>query len=215
MSLNINKSSLNGEKIRAAPQLYLPNSRPYGVKFGEWTIRWWQWCLSQPKSTNPVNDRKRTDRNAANSQLYQDVWFLSGTTDGDAERECIIPRGSAILCPIINFEISAAEQPNLKTDLELMSRVRGEIDKIEKLSVTIDGARLQDLRKFRVESYPFDITLPEDNIWGTKAGPTRAAGDGYWIFLKPLSRGSHNIRFSGSCLAGTINIGTSYYLTIL
>ena len=209
----IDQNEIN-EKKNGAIELFTPDSTPYGMTYGEWTERWWQWCLSQPKSTNPVNDRKRTDRNAANDQIHPDVWFLAGTTDGYAERECAIPGGRGILCPIINFEISTAEEPDLKTDSKLLARVRAEIDKIEKLNVIIDGANLPELKKFRVETQPFDITLPQDNIWGVKAGPARAAGDGYWLFLKPLQQGSHQIQFSGSCLAGTINIGTIYYLTV-
>jgi hypothetical protein len=196
------------------PKLFLPNSNPYGVQFSEWTIRWWQWCLSQPKSTNPASERQRINWNARDNQIYPDVWFLAGTTGGFAERECTIPRERAILCPIINFEISAAEDPNLKSDDDLVSFARADVDKIAKLDVIIDGTRLPDLKKFRVESAPFDVTLPEDNIWGVRAGLTRAAADGYWLFLKPLSSGSHRIQFGGSCLAGTINIGTIYCLTV-
>jgi hypothetical protein len=90
----------------------------------------------------------------------------------------------------------------------LCSFARADVDKIAKLNVTIDGKSLPDLKKFRVESPPFDVTHPEDNIWGVKGGPTRAAGDGYWLFMKPLPQGNHQIQFGGSCLAGTINIGT-------
>lgn len=209
----VDQSEMKGKKNEAIG-LFAPDSSPFGMTYGEWTVRWWQWCLSQPKFTNPASDRKRTDRNAANNQIYPDVWFLAGTTDGYAERECTVPKGNAILCPIINFEISTTEEPNLKTDNELLGRVRTEIDKIEKLNVTIDGVNLPGLKKFRVESHPFDIMFPQDNIWGVKAGPTRSAGDGYWLFLKPLLLGNHQIRFGGSCLAGTINIGTTYYLTV-
>ena len=119
------------------------------------------------------------------------------------------------MCPIINFEISTAEEPDLKTDNELLSRVRAEIDKIEKLNVTINGISFPDLKKFRVELHPFDIIyFQKTTFGGVKAGSARAAGDGYWIYLKPLPQGSHQIQFRGSCLAGTINIGTVCYPTV-
>jgi hypothetical protein len=194
--------------------IFEPVSSPYDVGYSEWTVRWWNWCLSQPKFTNPVNDRKRTDRNASNNQIYPFVWFLAGTTDGYAERECIVPLIRAILCPIINFEISTAEEPDLNTDEALLFRAKDEIDKIENLNVIIDGTRLSNLKKFRVQSGVFDVNLPQDNICGVKPGKTRAAAEGYWIFLKPLPKGMHTIQFSGSCLAGTINIGTNYYLEV-
>ncbi|HYZ58833.1 MAG TPA: hypothetical protein VE544_04175 [Nitrososphaeraceae archaeon] len=194
--------------------IFEPDSSPYNVGYSKWTVRWWNWCLLQSKSTNPVNDRKRTDRNASNNQIYPSVWFLAGTTDGNAERECIVPKVRAILCPIINFEISTAEKPDLDTDEALLSRAKDEIDKIENLNVIIDGTRLSNLKKFRVQSGVFGVNLPQDNIWEVKPGKTRAAADGYWIFLKPLPKGMHTLQFNGSCLAGTINIGTNYYLEV-
>ncbi len=192
--------------------MFPPESRPYGVEYEKWTIRWWQWFLSQPKSTNPATDKKRIADSAANNQIYPDVWFLVGTTDGYAERDCTIPVGKAILCPIINFEISTAEDPNLVTDGDLVSFARKDVDRIDKLQVMVDDTSIPDLKRFRIESGAFDVTLPEDNIWGVKAGPTRAAADGYWLFLEPLSEGVHTIQFGGSCLAGIINIGAKYHL---
>ena len=99
-------------------------------------------------------------------------------------------------------------------DEALLYRAKDEIDKIENLDVIIDGTRLSNLKKFRVQSGAFDVNLPQDNIWGVKPGKTRAAADGYWIFLKPLPKGKHTLQFNGSCLAGTINIGTNYYLEV-
>jgi hypothetical protein len=202
------------KKQRAFPPVFLPDSNPYGASYREWTIRWWQWCLAQPKSTNPVNDKKRTDRNSNNNQAYSDVWFLAGTTGGYAERECVIPKDKAILCPIINYEISTAEDPKLRTDSDLVSFARADVDKIAKVDVMINGVVMPNSKRFRVESGPFDAVLPQDNIWGAKAGLTRAAADGYWLFLKPLQPGKHQIQFGGSCLAGTVNIGTLYFLTV-
>jgi hypothetical protein len=205
---------LENRRQKSLIDVFEPDSNPYNVGYSIWTVRWWNWCLSQPKFTNPVNDRKRTDRNAYNNQIYSSVWFLAGTTDGNAERECFVPMVRAILCPIINFEISTAEEPDLNTDEALLSRAKDEIDKIENLNVIIDGTRLSDLKKFRVQSGVFDVNLPEDNIWDVKPGKTRAAADGYWIFLKPLPKGMHTLQFNGSCLAGTINIGTNYHLEV-
>jgi len=207
------RSKNNGNKVVFG--LFTPDSNPFGIPYREWTVRWWRWFLSQPKSTEPVGGRKISDNNTtANYQIYPEVWFLTGTTGGFAEKECDIPRGSALLCPIINFEISTAEDPNLKTDNDLVLYAKSDVDKIAKLNVEIDGFDLPDSKKFRVESGPFDVILPDDNICGIKAGPTRAAADGYWFFLKPMTAGKHQIQFSGSCLAGTINIGSMYYLTI-
>ena len=34
------------------------------------------------------------------------------------------------------------------------------------------------------------------------SGITEAAAEGYWVFLKPLSKGHYSIRFEGSCENG-------------
>jgi hypothetical protein len=192
--------------------VFLPDSKPYGISFQKWTERWWQWLLAIPKSINPAIDT--FGKNCAQNQTDPNVWFLAGTTGGYAERKCTVPAGKAILCPILNFEISAAEEPDLKTDSDLALRARTDIDNIARLDVIIDGLHLPNLKKYRIESGSFDVTLPQDNIWGVKPGLTRAAADGFWLFLKPLQRGKHQIQFGGSCLAGTVNIGAAYSLTV-
>src|ERR687886_3127397 len=50
----------------------------------------------------------------------------------------------------------------------------------------------------RIQSQPFSFTLPQNNILGLPANvTTQAIADGNWVFLKPLSPGSHKITFRG------------------
>ena len=54
----------------------------------------------------------------------------------------------------------------------------------------------------RVRSSPkiFEVELNEDNPYDVKGGGrTKAMADGWWVFLKPLSKGVHRIIFRGSC----------------
>ena len=36
--------------------VYPPGSKPYGLSYGEWSARWWQWVLSIPPESNPILD---------------------------------------------------------------------------------------------------------------------------------------------------------------
>jgi hypothetical protein len=173
--------------------VFLPNSNPYGQSFEKWTQKWWKWLLTLPKSTNPANDA--TGTYCAENQADPDVWFLAGTLGGTSNRHCTIPVSKAIVFPIIIDEQSFAEKPELNSDSQLEFLAKKEADQVIEKWAEIDGNRIFDLE--RVQTGAFDITLPEDNIWGVKAGPTRAAADGYWLFLKPLARGKHTIHFSG------------------
>ena len=198
--------------ISRAAQLLLADPQPYGTSRTIWTEKWWLWLHSIPKPVNPANDT--TGEQCAKNQIEPNMWFLAGTFGKLVKRTCLVPSNRAILFPIINSVHLLSESLSFKSDSDLEAKVRNEADNVIEMNLTIDGLQLSDLKKYRIYTRAFDIITPEDNIWGVKPGKTRAAADGYWIFLKPLPKGMHTLQFNGSCLAGTINIGTNYYLEV-
>ncbi len=200
----MNKASYNGL------ELYDPDSAPFGITYAEWTARWWKWVLSIPKAENPLVDEN--GENCANNQSGP-VWFLAGTLKGSAERSCTIPADKAILIPVINYEASVAEGDGT-TDEELAARAKFEIDQITNMQAMFSGANVKELKKYRVQSPPFNVILPADNVLGLPAQTTKMMSEGYWLFLKPLEPGKYDLHSFGSCLAGRIKIGSSYHLTI-
>ena len=200
----MNRISYNGL------ELYPPGSKPFGRTYAEWTARWWQWVLSIPKTENPLLDEN--GRNCANNQSGP-VWFLAATLGGPAERSCTIPADRAILSPVINYEASVAEGDGT-TDDELAARARFEMDQIANMQAIIRGTNVNELNQYRIQSPPFNVTLPADNVLGLPAQTTKMMSEGYWLFLKPLEPGTYDLYSFGSCLAGKIRIGVSYHLTI-
>ena len=196
----------------STPTMYSLDEQPFGKSWEKWTIRWWQWFLSIPKENHPAYDDSG-ERWAINQEDHN-VLFLTGTTGGKVERTITIPAGKAVLFPIINFTTSYSEDPGLKTEAELISHAKSNIDDIVKKEVNIDGVSLIISEKHRVKSPPFDFSFPTNNIYGVKDGPTRGVGDGYWIFLTPLSQGKHSIRTYGSCLSGRIQIDVNMELIV-
>ena len=140
--------------------------------------------------------------------------FLVGTYGGSADRSFSIPECKSLLFPIINFTTSYAEEPALKTESELILRAKKDIDDITYKEASIDGIKLKNVDKYRIASQPFDMTFPENNVFGARPGPTRAVSDGYWIFLKPLSLGKHTIRAAGSCSSGKTKVDTTWRITV-
>ncbi|HEY7109066.1 MAG TPA: hypothetical protein VH415_06545 [Nitrososphaeraceae archaeon] len=170
------------------------DSNPYGLGLGNWTTKWWQWMLSIPKSSSPADDS--TGKNCDQSQSNPNAWFLAGTFGGNVERTCTIPSGKAILFPILNSECSYAEYPDKKTESDLrLCAIKGVQD--AHVSASIDGKDLQSLEKYKIQSPLFNVTFPRLNIYGVKEGPSESVSDGYWVFLRPLSKGDHQIHFSG------------------
>ena len=192
--------------------MYSIDEQPFGKTWEEWTTKWWRWFLSIPKENNPAHDE--SGEKSTIDQTDPDVWFLAGTTGGTAERTVTVPAGKALLFPVINVTTSYSENLNLKTEEELMSFAKSHIDDIVKKEASIDGVDLVISESHRVQSPPFDFSFPDDNIYGVPGGYTRGVGDGYWLFLKPLSHGKHNIRTFGSCMSGRVQIGVSVHLMV-
>jgi cache domain-containing protein len=171
------------------------NSKPYGLTYGDWTAKWWQWGYSIPKDINPAYDD--TGKNCAQKQNGP-VWFLAGTYGHPVNRKCDIPAGRPILFPILNSECSFDEFPNLKTLSELRTCAKTIQGQVISLKASVDGIPIPSLQEYRIQSPLFNFTLPQNNILGLPANvTTQAMADGNWVFLKPLSHGSHKITFRG------------------
>lgn len=192
--------------------LFPHDSKPYGLTYPEWIIKWWQWILSIPRDKNPALDNSGIY--VAEGQSDPNVWFLSGTFGGSVVRKCKIPRGKAILMPIINYESSFADEPSINTVKDLELKCKSEIDDIKNLSFSVDQLHLGDLSPYRIRSPLFDVHLGENNILDVDQLHTKTVSDGYWIFLKPLRIGRHHLTTSGSCQSGKIMIGASYDLYV-
>jgi hypothetical protein len=192
------------------------DSKPYGLTYGEWTAKWWQWALSIPANDNPTVDK--SGEKCSVGQNNSSVWFLAGTGGGEAVRSCTIPSGKAILIPIINVECDSLDL-NLKTESDLRKCAKADQDKATNLQAVIDGVALTDLEKYRVQSPLFNVTIPKDNVGGYPPGSTQAVSDGFWILLKPLPPGKHEIHFSGSLVdfttTGPLNFITDAKYNIL
>lgn len=198
--------------------VFTTDSKPYGVSYGEWTARWWQWALSIPKDVNPVGDE--TGKYCGQGQEGP-VWFLAGTFGGEMERACTIPAGKAILFSPINVECSYAEFPDLKTESDLRACAKSGQDLATEFEVSIDGVNLQNLQNYRIQSPLFDLTLPQDNVFGLSPSTTKAVSDGVWVFLKPLTPGDYEVHSKGVSVdfttTGTVPSFVSdvtYHLTI-
>jgi hypothetical protein len=189
---------------------YSLDEKPFGKSWTEWTIDWWKWLLSIPLSENPANDG--IGKNAGQKQNGA-VWYLAGTkesTVGKVHRTCTVPSDKAIFFPILCCHSSFAVKRHLKDEADLLSHATCVTDRMIRLELEIRSEFLNSLKleklhtgylsKYRISSPIFDMTLPSDNLFYGNRGYTKAASDGYWIFLKPMSQGRNQklkIDFSG------------------
>jgi hypothetical protein len=194
---------------------YDNTSDPYGISYGQWTVKWWKWMLSTPKSINPLIDH--LGKNAAMNQPTENVWFLAGKLGSEDKsfplRTCNIPVDRSILFPVINCEANPIEYPDLKSEQDLIDHVTRDENTIVEKRCFLNDRYIPSLR---VKSDPliFNITLTDDNIYDVNGGNTIACADGYWIFLKPLPAGDYMLSFRGSCENGRLSSGADYKLKI-
>jgi pterin-4a-carbinolamine dehydratase len=175
--------------------LFSPNFIPYGSKYESWVTKWSQWSYSMSINSHPAFDY--TGKLCSQNQT-EHVWFLVGTFGYPVIRECTIPAGTAILFPILNTICTYAEYPNLKTEEQLRECASDIQNHTADLNFIIDGKKLIDIETYRLQSSLFNLTLPIDNVLNVDPQFTKAVSDGYWIFLKPLTIGKHEIRFYGN-----------------
>src|SRR5215213_7983642 len=185
-----------------------------------WVRKWWQWILQIPASKNPAYGYKGSylEVPSPQNQPYdkEDVWFLAGAfNDGSLPHTCNIAHRTVTDIP-----------PNKKQQEleELEKKVKEEMDVInpESLYVTVDGQEIPNLAQYRADTDTvFPITVNgKDNVVKMKhvlGRPIKlwAKGDGYWLFVKPLPPGEHDIHSFGSCLQGKIQIEIHYKLNII
>jgi hypothetical protein len=200
------------------PGVFAIDSKPYGIPYAEYAGIWNRWLVSVPQPVNPATDP--TGKNCAQNQAGP-VWFLAGTTGGSAERTCAIPAGKAILFPVMGSECDYAGYPSVKSEPQLVVCAQADDNRAINLQATIDGTNLKQLDKYRATSpHPINATFPANNLFGSPPGQTQLIGDGYWVFLQPLSPGKHELHFSGltpgNPTTGTTNfaIDAIYHLIV-
>jgi hypothetical protein len=195
--------------------VFAPNARPYGATYSEWAAAWWTWALSQPVSTNPVLDP--TGARCAVGQNGK-VWFLAGSFGGSVERTCTVPRGKALLVPVLNFAYFAfaTDPPETRTEEYVRAQVSGFRPSVTSLTASIDGRPVTGLERYAEDSVLFRVVLPPDNLFGLDPGfvldPSVDAG--YYLVVKPLAPGEHTLRFGGSSGFGG-SIQATYHLTVV
>jgi hypothetical protein len=66
------------------------------------------------------------------------------------------------------------------------------------IGASIDGVKIQDLGQTRIDSGFYNLTIPSDNIFKEKPGTYRAFTNGYFVFLKTLPAGKHDLHLTVS-----------------
>jgi len=154
------------------------------------------------------------------------VFFLVGVfnlSNTATRTKCTVPAGKFLFFPMLNAEADNALATTELKQSQLITCAAQAVNSITQLQASIDGVSVTDPFDFRTKVPAFRYTFPAmNNLSGITCSGTRsptcdvsfpgltctsgssstctaaAAGDGYYLLLKPLSPGNHTISFGGS-----------------
>lgn len=211
------------------PGVLPPESMPYGLSYGDWGARWWQWIYSFPYTNNPG-----TDTNGAYAAQGQSgpVWFLAGTFGGPAvTRAVTVPGDKAIFLPLLSYlNDYPCPDPNFHPlpsqslqdfltygDTNYMGAETFVSLPDLTLEADLDGVTLANLTDFKglspLITFTADASLvPVDSCLTGK--PQSGVSDGYWLMLNPLSPGPHQLHFRTTIPSMSFLVEVTYNLEV-
>jgi len=189
------RDEADGQREQGA-RVFPVDSRPYGHTYAEWAERFWQRAVSIPADRNPALG----NGTCAEGQSGP-VWFVLGAFD--AEIDCTVPVGKALLIPPITYENDypcpdPSFQPAPGQSLEdfLTEGIRPYVDAVTAVTLEVDGQFVQNPMNFRITTPLFyfppaaGLTAFDPCLTGQ---PQPVVADGYWYLLPPLPPGRHVI----------------------
>ena len=87
--------------------------------------------------------------------------------------------------------------PSIKTDSGLLHCASAG-NEFGVIGATLDGKKLENLDSYRTHSGFFKIVVPKDNVFNNIPGTWKAVTEGFYLFLKPLSPGKHDLHLTTS-----------------
>lgn len=182
-----------------ASLFYTTTDTPHGIPYGEWIIKYWDWWANIPGAESPAEHKGKFQ---CFMQDVDNVTFLVDPLKMNIEEtySCKITSGKPIFFSLVTSEYDTGiEGYEHATDKELVDSARQDDDS-NAFKLTIDGKVIPSdfVRNLRAESPFWNITIEKGNHYDSVPGTFRAFAEGFYIFLKPLSPGSHQITYEAS-----------------
>lgn len=208
-------------------RVFPPTAHPYGKSQAEWAGDWWNHMFSFDCGENPIED---PDGSLAGLNTDDQVIFLAGNYGGETTRTITVPHGKALFFPIVNvfWVYSAcygiAEEDEAFANGTLEEYIAAFFDPALggdgiNLSATLDGVAFNNLRNYRFSSglYDFNINPELADCFGDPCianADFLGYTDGFWLMLKPLSRGQHTLNFAGEIEDFGFSLDVTYNITV-
>jgi hypothetical protein len=154
-------------------------------------------------------------------------WFLAGSFLLDPiVRACEVPAAKSLFFPLINTAYGAFLNDPPETRTEEFVREAGSCTEPAQISVWIDGFKVPNPLRFFTgasgsQSPFFNIQMPPGNLFGADETMvpelvlSPSAEQGYYLFVRPLSPGTHTIRWIASGCSPGLSQDITYHLAVV
>jgi hypothetical protein len=207
---------------------YSKGESPFGISYGDWVAKYWNWDLSIPLDPN-TNNLLGLSENGCLVHRENSMVMLADTAAGGIwNQKCTISHNAGILIPIWTGEcdqsLKGFETASLKQLIDCargfdLGKVKGQV-KVDNIPVaTLDALDYKtNIMNNVTEVYTkqFNATIPlNSHFTSEKYGTFPAAAHGWFVFLKPLQPGIHTVYYQNSVepttLSGAGNSNTAQF----
>ncbi len=227
-----------GSYAALGAELFSKDDKPFGISQIDWLSKYWNWWVAI--SPNEIEDIKEKGGCLINNE--GPVVMLAELTIEKVKPvlECEISSNQAIFVPLwiawcdsgndADYNIEKPEKTWAECARERYNtgHIKSEARFDGNIVAKMDVYSLPDKSKNKIVSLDnvtevygnttdFSLTLPEVNHKQLKAGTYVAGAQGWFIFLKPLSTGKHELFYSNTVqpiggITGTVNEAEIKYI---
>ena len=207
-------------------KVYPPGAHPFGKSITEWTVGWMQEFMTDDCAHNGW-------LNPDNVLFHQSgpVYFMAGISSYGATANITVPHGKAILFPLVNFlndhpcpdqnfqpDPGQSMEDFLRDGSESFWGITDYMALIENLSVSVDGSPVSNMPDYLFITDLFYFTGNPDLATcfdGCITGESQpAVAGGYYIMLKPLSKGTHTVHYHSEIPIWGAQQDATYNITV-
>jgi hypothetical protein len=206
----------------AGVELFSGDESPFGISYSDWISKWWTWWVTTSvEEATPKPDGCLVNR--ADSM----VMLMETAVGGKQNQVCNVSSTEGIMVPMWTgwrdesspghendsydqLSKSAREEINAGHVISHVVVDGKEVAKMDETSSVSSGVFAQKVNYMNnvteIYSKGFNITIPENTHFpDQKPGTFRAGAQGWYVFLKPLPPGDHNILYTVNVDPNSVN----------
>jgi hypothetical protein len=207
---------------------YSKGESPFGISYGDWVAKYWNWDLSIPLDLKTNNLLGLNENGCLVHRENSMVMLADSAAGGIWNQKCTISHNAGILIPIWTgecdhgyrgFETASLKQLSDCARSYDLGKVKGQV-KVDNIPVaTLDVLDYKtNIMNNVTEVYTkqFNITIPiNSHFTSEQYGTFPAAAHGWFVFLKPLPPGNHTVYYQNSVepttLSGAGNVNSAQF----